>query len=98
VRVAVGLPALGTVTLNDVMLEKYIAMFQNIAVWSDFRRTCIPIVKPNGTAAEVPGRIPYGSAERTNNPNVPLPSAFPGNTTGVSQLRNWNDPTACPIS
>jgi len=25
----------------DVMTEKYIAMFQNIAVWSDYKRTCI---------------------------------------------------------
>jgi hypothetical protein len=95
VRTAVGLTALGAVTFEDVMTEKYIAMFQNIVVWSDFRRTCIPLVKPNGTAAEVPGRIPYGSAERTSNPNVPLPSAFPGTTTGASALRNWNDPTAC---
>ena len=96
VRAAVGLAALPTVTFEEIMLEKYIAMFQNIAVWSDYRRTCIPVLTPNGTAAEVPGRIPYGSAERTANPNIPLPSAFPSGTTGVSALRNWNDPTACP--
>jgi hypothetical protein len=96
VRTLVGLPALGAVTFDDVMLEKYIAMFQNIAVWSDYRRTCIPRITPNGAAAEVPGRIPYGSAERNANPNIPLPSAYPTGTTGVSALRNWNDPTACP--
>ena len=96
VRAAVGLPALAAVTFDDVMTEKYIAMFQNIAVWSDFRRTCIPSLTPNGSGAEIPGRIPYGSAERNANPNIPLPSAFPSGTTGVSQLRNWNDPTACP--
>jgi hypothetical protein len=96
VRQAVGLAPLTVVTFDDVMLEKYIAMFQNIAVWSDFRRTCIPRITPNGVAAEVPGRIPYGSAERNANPNVPLPSAFPAGTTGASPLRNWNDPTACP--
>jgi hypothetical protein len=96
VRAAVGLGALGAVTFADVMLEKYIAMFQNIAVWSDFRRTCIPLLTPNGAAAEVPGRIPYGSAERTANPNLPLPSAYPTGTTGSAALRNWNDPTACP--
>jgi starch-binding outer membrane protein, SusD/RagB family len=96
VRQAVGMPALASVTFEDVMREKYIAMFQNIAVWSDYRRTCIPAITPFGTAAEVPGRIPYGSFERTNNPNFPLPSEFPAKTTGVSPLRNWNDPNACP--
>jgi hypothetical protein len=96
VRQAVGMPPLAAVTFADVMSEKYIAMFQNIAVWSDYRRTCIPAIRPFGTAAEVPGRIPYGAFERTNNPNIPLPSEFPARTTGSSHLRNWNDPNACP--
>jgi hypothetical protein len=96
VRRAVGMTDLGAVTLQDVMREKYIAMFQNIATWSDYRRTCVPVITPFGTSAEVPGRIPYGSFERTNNPNIPLPSAFPTGTTGASPLRNWNDPQACP--
>jgi hypothetical protein len=96
VRTAVGLPALGSVTLEEIMHEKYIAMFQNIAVWSDYRRTCFPRLTSGPGAAEVPGRIPYGSFERTNNPNIPLPSAFPAGTTGSAALRNWNDPQACP--
>lgn len=96
VRVAVGLPALASATFQDVMLEKYIAMFQNIDVWSDFKRTCIPLVKPYLARTEVLGRLPYGSAERTSNPNLPLPSAYPQKTTGAAQVRNWNDPTACP--
>jgi starch-binding outer membrane protein, SusD/RagB family len=96
VRVAVGLPALATATFQDVMQEKYIAMFQNIDVWSDFKRTCIPLVKPYLTNAEVLGRLPYGSAERTSNPNLPLPAAYPTKTTGAGQVRNWNDPVACP--
>jgi hypothetical protein len=96
VRAAVGLPALGVVTFNDVMLEKYIAMFQNIDVWSDFKRTCIPLLRPFGAAPEVPGRLPYSVTERTANPNLPLPSAYPAGTTGVSPVRNWNDPAACP--
>jgi starch-binding outer membrane protein, SusD/RagB family len=99
VRTAVGMPelAVGEVTFQDVMLEKYIAMFQNIAVWSDVRRTCIPALRPFGSLTEVPGRIPYGSFERTNNPNIPLPSAYPAKTTGSSAERNWNQPTACPL-
>jgi hypothetical protein len=96
VRVAVGLAPLATATFQDVMQEKYIAMFQNIDVWSDFRRTCIPLVKPYLARTEVLGRLPYGSAERTSNPNLPLPSAYPQKTTGAGQVRNWNDPAACP--
>jgi hypothetical protein len=96
VRRAVGLPDLTSVTFADVMTEKYIAQFQNIDVWSDFKRTCLPLVKPHLTQAEVPGRLPYGSAERTANPNIPLPAAYPTGTTGASALRNWNDPAACP--
>jgi hypothetical protein len=96
VRVANGLPALASVTFDDVMIEKYIAMYQNVDVWSDYKRTCLPVLTPFGTATEVPGRLPYSSTERTANPNIPLPSAFPAGTTAVSQLRNWNDPNACP--
>ena len=95
VRAAVGLPALAAPTFVDVMTEKYIAMFQNIDVWSDYKRTCIPTLTPNGAAAEVLGRMPYGSAERTANANIPLPSAYPTGTTGSSAVRNWNDPNPC---
>jgi hypothetical protein len=96
VRTAVGLPALASATFEDVMYEKYIAMYQNIDVWSDFRRSCLPLIKPYSTQEEVLGRLPYGSAERNANPNVPLPAAYPDKTTGPSQVRNWNDPNACP--
>jgi len=95
VRAAVGLPALAAPTFVDVMTEKYIAMFQNIDVWSDYKRTCIPTLTPNGAAPEVIGRLPYGSGERTANANIPLPSAYPAGTTGSSPVRNWNDPNAC---
>ena len=97
VRTAVGgLSTLTAVTLQDIMLEKYIAQFQNIDVWNDFKRTCFPLVKPYQNNAEVPGRLPYGSAERTANPNLPLPSEYPAKTTGAAQLRNWNDPDRLP--
>jgi len=95
VRAAVGLAALPAPTFVDVMTEKYIAMFQNIDVWSDYKRTCIPTLVPFGTNTEVLGRMPYGSAERNANPHIPLPSAFPTGTTGSSGVRNWNDPNAC---
>lgn len=96
VRTKVGLPALAGASFTDIMLEKYIAMFQNIDVWSDWKRTCIPAVIPYTGNTEVPGRLPYGAAERTANPNVPLPAQYPGTTSGSSPLRNWNDPNPCP--
>jgi hypothetical protein len=100
VRTAVGLPELGAVTFQDVAQEKFIAMFQNIAAWSDFRRTCPYVIQPNASSGlnEVPGRLPYGSAERLNNPNLPSPSTYPAGTSGSSAQRNWNDPQPCPTS
>lgn len=92
VRASVGLPDLATVTLNDIAEEKYVAMYQNIEVWNDFKRNCYPLLTPGGAnltpAAEIPGRALYGLAERNANPNIPAPSAQP--------VRNWNDPAACP--
>jgi hypothetical protein len=96
VRTAVGMPALAAVTFDDVMTEKYIAMFQNIDVWSDWKRTCIPQLTAFGSAAEIPARLPYSSTERVANPNIPLPSAYPTGTTGPAPLRNWDDPSKCP--
>ncbi|HEX8320939.1 SusD/RagB family nutrient-binding outer membrane lipoprotein [Longimicrobium sp.] len=90
VRTSVGLPALaGPATLPMIMEEKYIALFQNIEVWNDYKRTCYPAILPAGApvAKEVPGRLPYGQSERQSNPNIPLPNLQP--------LRNWNDPNPC---
>jgi hypothetical protein len=97
VRAAVGLAALPAPTFVDVMTEKYIAMYQSIDVWSDYKRTCIPTLVPFGLPpqAEVLGRMPYGNAERLANPHIPLPSAYPTGTSGVSAFRNWNDPNPC---
>jgi len=92
VRQSVGLPALTSVTLTDIAQEKYVAMFQNIEVWNDFKRLCYPLLTPGGPnftpAAEIPGRALYGLAERQANPNIKLPAEQP--------IRNWNDPAACP--
>jgi len=90
VRASVGLPALaGPATLAMIMEEKYIALFQNIEVWNDYKRTCFPALLPAGApvAKEIPGRLPYGQSERQNNPNIPQPNSQP--------LRNWNDPNPC---
>jgi hypothetical protein len=90
VRASVGLPALaGPATLAMVMEEKYIVTFQNIEAWNDYKRTCFPALLPAGApvAKEIPGRLPYGQAEREANRNIPKPSEQP--------VRNWNDPNPC---
>jgi starch-binding outer membrane protein, SusD/RagB family len=87
-RADAGLPAAGSVTLADIMTEKYIALFQNIEVWNDWKRTCLPVLTPaQGTVGGIPARLLYAQSERNTNPNVPLPSDQPA--------RNWNDPNAC---
>ena len=93
VRQAVGLAPLSTaqVTLQSIMEEKYIALFQNVEAWSDYRRTCFPVLDPAGTATAVPGRVYYGQAEENANSNTPTVTQQDGANGG----RNPNDPTAC---
>jgi len=72
--VAIGMPALpGPVTVEGIMVEIWIVQFQNIDVYSDWRRPCYPRLIPGGpnvpaTASRVPGRFVYGSTERQQNP------------------------------
>lgn len=79
----------GSVSLSAIMTEKYITLFQNIEVWNDYKRTCLPALTPiaGGVDGVIPGRFLYPLGERQTNPNVPPPSAQP--------LRNWNDPNPC---
>jgi hypothetical protein len=93
VRQAAGLPALtaAQVTLQSIMEEKYVALFQNVEVWSDYRRTCLPVLDPAGAAMEIPGRVYYGQAEENANPNTPTVTQQDATNGG----RNPNDPTAC---
>ena len=92
-------------SVNDIMEEKYIAMYQNIEVWNDYKRSCYPAITPYPTATfanKVPGRLYYGTTEQNANPNVPdrnvqnvnggNPVSNPAFTGG---FRNPNDPNAC---
>ena len=87
VRTASDRTPLAAVTLAEIMTEKWIAMFQNIEVWSDWRRTCLPDLTPAPGRTAIPERLVYPFAERNVNPNVPAPSAQP--------VRNQNNPNAC---
>src|SRR4051812_43527794 len=90
VRARYGKAPIAVPTLADIMTEKYIALFQNIEYWNDYKRTCLPALTPALGRSVVPGRIPYGVTEVQTNPNTP---ADPGPTLITG--RNANDPNAC---
>jgi len=92
-------------TLQSIMTEKYIALFQNVEVWNDYKRTCIPalIAFPSATFGhEIPGRFYYGSSEEASNPNTPSSNEqlqHGGDVVsgaGIVGFRNPNDPNPCP--
>jgi hypothetical protein len=72
------------------MEEKYISLFQNIEVWSDWRRTCLPTLRPALNRPAIPGRLPYGQTEEQTNPNTP-----PSTEQNIFTVRNPNDPNGC---
>src|SRR5450432_4769420 len=103
-RTSNGLSAL-VATLPSIMTEKYIALFQNIEVWSDYKRTCLPALTPFANPTynnQIPGRLYYGAAEENTNPNTPTAAAqlqHGGDVVsgaGIVGFRNPNDPNPCP--
>lgn len=65
-----SVPTVGNATLEDVMTQKYIAMFVQPEVYSDWRRTGIPALTPvSGTA--IPVRWHYAADEYLFNSNAP---------------------------
>jgi starch-binding outer membrane protein, SusD/RagB family len=88
VRTRVPLPALtgltGPALFTAIMEEKYVATFRMLESWNDYKRTCYPNITPTAGKPNVIGRLPYGSQERSANPNVPA--------LGAQPAKNWNDP------
>jgi hypothetical protein len=84
-RASLGLTPLTVTSLSDIMIEKYIALFQNPEVWNDYKRTCIPALTPASGAPGIPARLGYPQSER--NANHSIPDAGP--------QHNWNDPNGC---
>jgi hypothetical protein len=76
----------GAALLQAIMTEKYIRLFQNPEVWSDYRRTCLPALTPASGTSSIPARLAYPLSERNANPSIP----------GGGPLQNWNDPNPCP--
>jgi starch-binding outer membrane protein, SusD/RagB family len=92
VRAAHGKPS-KPATLQAIMEEKYISMFQNLEVWNDWKRTCLPTLRPAVGKAAIPGRLFYGQSEEQTNPNTP-----PSSEQNLATVRNPNDPAGCPTS
>lgn len=60
-------------TLENIITQKYIALYTDPEVFSDWRRTGIPALVPiTGTA--IPRRLPYAQSEEFSNINTPSPS------------------------
>src|SRR5690606_8190445 len=73
-RAAVGLGNIGGSggqLIHDIMIEKWVTLFQNIEAWNDYKRTCVPNLQPAGGATVIPGRLFYAFSERNTNPNIP---------------------------
>jgi hypothetical protein len=77
----------GAALFDEIMEQKYIAMFLNPESFNDYKRTCRPAITER--AAGMPGRLFYASQERLTNPNVPPTGTDP------NDKYNDNDPTPC---
>ena len=76
--------AAGPALLRAILTEKYIAEFQNIEAWNDYKRTCFPNFTPTVPGLIIPARLFYDLAERQTNTSIPAPQDQPS--------RNANDP------
>lgn len=66
-----------SITLEKIMVQKYIALFTQPEVWSDWRRTDFPTISPYAGATginQIPRRFPLEQSERINNINAPDPT------------------------
>jgi hypothetical protein len=81
-RALVGLPAepsslTGQPLLAEILIEEYIADFQNIEAWTLYKRTCTPNLVPVIAGDIVPARFLYDASERNTNTNIPPPTQQP---------------------
>lgn len=64
----------GSISLEKIIIQKYIALFTEIEPYNDFRRTGFPSLVPNsnGVKTQIPLRLPSSSDERLYNPNATI--------------------------
>ncbi len=68
-------PGAGNITLEHILMQKYLGLYGQVEVYNDMRRTDFPNINPtSGTI--IPVRLPYAEAEIVNNPNVPMVDIF----------------------
>ncbi len=100
-RAVPGLSALsgiaGGALTDSIMIEKYVTLFQNMEVWNDYRRMCIPALVADTTASpsfrkKIPGRLFYSGSEMNANSHIPDPST----QLATNGFRNPNDTADCP--
>jgi len=63
----------GTINLNKIMLQKYLALYLQGEIFTDWRRTGIPKLTPsasNVTNNVIPRRYVYPISERLENPRI----------------------------
>ncbi|MEM9822368.1 MAG: SusD/RagB family nutrient-binding outer membrane lipoprotein [Bacteroidota bacterium] len=66
-------PGAANLSMEEIMTQKYIALFLNPEVFTDWRRTGIPSLSPN-SGSQIPRRLPYAQNEVLSNNNTPSPS------------------------
>lgn len=83
--------ATGEALLEEIIRQKYLALFLNFEAFNDYKRTCLPELYPfapgEADLADMPRRFFYAQTERQSNPNVPAPGSQPE--------ANENDPVGC---
>lgn len=82
-------PLTGRALLEEIITQKYIALFLNAEVYNDFKRTCLPnlVVTPAANPfVGMPRRFPYPQDERETNSNIRAVADVSFNT---------NDPLTC---
>lgn len=62
------------VSLEQIMTQKYIALFTNVQAYTDWRRTNFPTLTPSGTNPQIPRRLPTPQSERIYNPKAKVNS------------------------
>lgn len=60
-----------TLTLEYIMMQKYVSRFLSPESYNDYRRTGYPAITPSGIQDNVPTRYPYPTNERLYNSNTP---------------------------
>jgi hypothetical protein len=66
-------PGADNLSLENIITQKYIGLFLDPTVFSDWRRTGFPVLTPN-SGSQIPRRLPYPQTETDYNVNCPRPS------------------------